>query len=39
LMRFVVNISTSISGLNDNEAAKYPIDFSLKVDEDITSIT
>jgi len=30
---------TSVSGLNDNDAARYPIVFSLKVDEDITSIT
>jgi len=38
-MRFVVNIRTSVSGLNDNEAAKYPIAFSLNVDEDMTSTT
>ena len=30
---------TSVSGLNDNDAARYPIVFSLNVDEDITSIT
>lgn len=30
---------TSVSGLNDNDAARYPIVFSLKVDEDMTSIT
>jgi hypothetical protein len=39
LMRLVVNMRTSVSGLNDNEAARYPIAFSLNVGEDITSTT
>lgn len=39
LMRFVVSIRTSVSGLNDNAAAKYPIVFSLNIDEDMTSMT
>ena len=38
-MRLVVSMRTSVSGLNDKDAARYPIVFSLNVDEDITSIT